>query len=365
MSWRGVFSSAFGASRGKFSRAFGASLGKFSRDVGPSRGKFKHAIGRSTARGTTDPAVDLAWRRAQRAGRRWALCGALVGAALGALLFAPATWLAGALHRATDERLLLADARGSVWSGSAVAVLQGGPGSRDASALPGRLHWKLSPAWGGLALTLRQACCLQGELRLALQLELQGMTLPSLRIDLPARPEGIGQWPARALVGLGTPWNTLQLGGTLRLSSPGLVVRRVQGQTRLSGALELQLIDASSRVSAIEPLGSYRVSLRGADPASAGASTGNATGERPGNPTGKSSTEGSSQAPNQASTPPTTLTLDTLHGALRLSGSGQWDGARLRFRGEARAADGQEASLANLLNIIGRRQGALSVISIG
>jgi general secretion pathway protein N len=37
----------------------------------------------------------------------------------------------------------------------------------------------------------------------------------------------------------------------------------------------------------------------------------------------------------------------------------------MRFRGEARAAEGQEAALANLLNIIGRRQGATSLISIG
>ncbi|MGE4050638.1 MAG: type II secretion system protein N, partial [Piscinibacter sp.] len=37
----------------------------------------------------------------------------------------------------------------------------------------------------------------------------------------------------------------------------------------------------------------------------------------------------------------------------------------VRFRGEARAAPGEEAPLANLLNIIGRRDGARSVISIG
>ena len=60
-----------------------------------------------------------------------------------------------------------------------------------------------------------------------------------------------------------------------------------------------------------------------------------------------------------------TLRLDTLAGALQLSGSGQWTGASLRFRGEARSAEAQAAALSNLLNIIGRRQGALSVISIG
>ena len=59
------------------------------------------------------------------------------------------------------------------------------------------------------------------------------------------------------------------------------------------------------------------------------------------------------------------LTLSTTEGSLRLNGSGQWSPAKLRFRGDARAAEGSEAVLNNLLNIIGRRQGALSIISIG
>jgi general secretion pathway protein N len=37
----------------------------------------------------------------------------------------------------------------------------------------------------------------------------------------------------------------------------------------------------------------------------------------------------------------------------------------LKFTGEARAAPGFEPALNNLLNIIGRRNGAASVISIG
>ena len=59
------------------------------------------------------------------------------------------------------------------------------------------------------------------------------------------------------------------------------------------------------------------------------------------------------------------FTLSTLEGPLQLSGNGQWVGARLRFSGEATAAPEQQAQLANLLNIIGRRQGARSLLSIG
>jgi DNA-binding transcriptional LysR family regulator len=59
------------------------------------------------------------------------------------------------------------------------------------------------------------------------------------------------------------------------------------------------------------------------------------------------------------------LTLSTLEGALQLTGSGTAGANGVRFRGEARAASGDDAALSNLLNIIGRREGARSVISIG
>ncbi len=280
-------------------------------------------------RPTRNPAAasdDKAWQRAQHAARRWAIGGALAGALVAAIAYAPASWLAGALFRLSDERLLLADARGSIWTGQAVLVLAGGPGSRDASALPGRLQWKLRPSWRGLKLRARQDCCLNGELKLELRPALSGFTLL-----LPARPDGIGRWPARWLSGMGTPFNTLQLGGTLQLALPApLTLQVVQGRARLSGSAELTLQGISSRISPLDQLGSYKLLVRG-DEGSGGAQ----------------------------------LNLQTLDGALRLAGDGQWTGARLRFRGQADAAPGQEGALANLLNIIGRRQGALSVISIG
>ena len=81
---------------------------------------------------------------------RWAALGVLLGGLVAGLVFAPASWLASGLSGATGQRLLLADARGTVWHGSAVLVLTGGEGSNDASALPGRLHWTLG--LDGLAL---------------------------------------------------------------------------------------------------------------------------------------------------------------------------------------------------------------------
>jgi general secretion pathway protein N len=257
---------------------------------------------------------------------RLAVSGGLAAGALVALVaFAPAAWLASGVASATSQRLLLADARGTVWSGSAVPVLTGGADSRDAAALPGRLQWSLALAGRQLALTARHECCLNGELRLLLE-----PGFGRVKVTLPPPESPRAQWPAVWLSGLGTPWNTLQLGGSLRLSSPGLQAESVQGRWRLEGRAALQLDALSSRLSPLPSLGSYRIDLAG------DAASGDAR-----------------------------ITLTTTEGPLQLSGSGQWAGARLRFRGEARAAAGSETALNNLLNLLGRRQGALSVISIG
>ena len=255
------------------------------------------------------------------------LAGAVLGGVVATAAFAPATWLADAVASATEDRLVLADARGSVWQGSAVVVLTGGRGSRDASALPGRLQWQLAPDGAALTLRLRHACCLNGPLALRL---VPGMG--RLRVELPATPGAIGQWPAAWLVGLGTPWNTVQPVGSLQLSSQGLALEAVQGRWRFSGQAQLELGSFASRLSTLEVLGSYRLTLQGAA-AGADDSTG--------------------------------VQLTTTSGALQLGGSGQWAAGRLRFRGQASAEPGSEPALNNLLNIIGRRQGALSLISIG
>lgn len=268
--------------------------------------------------------AELAWDRSRGAGMRWGIAGAVLGTLIALVLFAPAAWLARGLASATGEHLLLADARGTVWSGSAVAVLTGGPGSRDASALPGRLEWTLRPSGLGFELRLRQACCLNGAAVLAIRPGLGRVT-----VALQPGAEWIGQWPSAWLGGLGTPWNTLQLGGSVRLASPGLAVESVQGRWRLTGRADIDLQDVSSRLSTLDTLGSYRLTISG-DPS------------------------GAAQ-----------LNLGTQQGTLQLSGSGSIAPSGVRFRGEARAAEGGETALANLLNIIGRRDGARSVISIG
>jgi len=279
--------------------------------------------------------------RSGRAGLAFAVLGALLGTAAVLLVFAPAAWLARAVAGATEQRLLLADARGSLWQGSATPVLTGGVGSRDASALPGRLHWTLGLDGTAWRLRLRQDCCLNGELQLRLRPGLGG-----LQVELPApSPErALGQWPAAWLAGLGTPWNTLQPSGTLVLSSPGFSLRPAQGGgMRFSGRVRLDLEQLASRVSTLAELGTYRLDLTADNLPSATAG----------------------EASSAAGPVPTRVQLATRSGPLQLSGSGEWAAGRLRFRGQASAAPGFEAVLGNLLNIIGRRQGAVSLISIG
>ncbi len=270
--------------------------------------------------------AEMSWDKSRSASTRWAVAGIVVGALVALIVFAPAAWLANAVASATGQRVLLADARGTVWSGSAVTVLTGGPGSRDASSLPGRIEWTLGLQGLGLALNARHACCLNGTVALQVR-----PGFGTLGVTLVPPPGWVGQWPSAFLGGLGTPWNTLQLGGVVRLVSPALKLESAQGRWVVEGRADMELVSVSSRLTTLETLGSYKLTL-----------------------TGDAATPGTSQ-----------LSLTTQDGALKLNGNGTWGPGGVRFRGEASAAPTDEAALSNLLNIIGRRDGAKSVITIG
>ncbi len=270
--------------------------------------------------------AEQAWDKSRGAGVRWAIAGAIVGLLVAFIAFAPAVWLADWVATQTEQKVLLANARGTIWSGSAELILTGGRDSRDASALPGRLEWSLVPTGLGFELRARHECCLNGTVTARVR---PGLGRISATLNPP--PGGwVGQWPSAWLGGLGTPWNTMQLGGTVRVVTPGLSIESVQGRWRLDGSADIELLNVSSRVTTLETLGSYRLTLAG------GGENG-----------------------------PTRLTLSTQDGPLQLTGSGTWGPGGVRFRGEARSAAVDEAALSNLLNIIGRRDGAKSVISIG
>jgi general secretion pathway protein N len=264
----------------------------------------------------------------------WWAAGLAVGGLLTLLLQAPASWLAAGVASATQQRVLLADARGTVWSGSAVLVLTGGPASRDASALPDRLRWTLGLSRDKRTrpeLRLRHACCIADQVRLQIE-----PGWGRLRVFLPPGRAEVVHWPASWLAGLGAPFNTVSMGGTLRLLADGFSVESVAGRWRVGGQAELELLGLSSALAPVATLGNYRLVVSGS---TGGTADPSADGAR--------------------------LVLDTQQGPLRLTGTGQWVGPKLRFRGEATAEPGSEAMLNNLLNLLGQRRGAVTLLAIG
>ncbi|WP_310614773.1 type II secretion system protein N [Limnohabitans sp.] len=278
-----------------------------------------------------------------RTSTRWACMGAGLGLALAFITQAPAHWLTQAIEQASGERVLLPDAQGTVWNGSAQWVLNEGPLNSAASAnlahpanttaLPTRVTWQLGPRVDlanfqlALSATIDSACCTPQPVRVDVSPLWRGL---SVQVS-----DHTSNWPASWLVGLGAPWNTIQPEGQMQLHTTqlqwthqaGKAPSQEQNQGQLQGQAELQMQQLSTRLSTLRPLGTYRVRVQGGDTMA--------------------------------------LTLDTLEGSLQLTGSGQIVNGHVRFTGEASAAPDAEAALSNLLNILGQRQGAKSILKMG
>jgi general secretion pathway protein N len=252
-------------------------------------------------------------------GWRWAAVGAAIGMALAASLYAPARWLAAGLAQWTDGHLQLVNARGTVWNGSAGLVFTSGSSGAEAISLPGSLGWRLRPRWDGVSASLDVSCCADKALEFSARPRADGLELDWR--------DGQSRWPAALLAGFGAPWNTLRLEGVLDVSMQSFSLRWSGPTLAVAGRANLDASDISSSLSTLKPMGSYRVALEGG--------------------------------------PTPTVLLTTQDGSLQLSGSGRWNGSALHFDGEASAAPGREDALSNLLNIIGRREGARSLITLG
>ena len=283
---------------------------------------FTWKLGVSTKNKVYSPFSQRAWS--------WAVVGAVMGGLTALLIHLPAQWLAQALFKATQGQVQLQEAKGSVWQGSGKLVLTGGEGSRDALALPGRIHWQTGMSLNSANLpqfnfNLNAPCCMTQSARLSLQAP-ERLQVWQLQVD-----DHQSQWPAHLLSGLGAPWNTLEPEGTLKLETKQLRVNLQTQPSWLQGEIRLTAENMSSKLSTLKPMGTYQIILGGAS----------------------------------AANPLPSLSLTTQSGSLLLSGQGQWQGSRLQFRGEASAVPEHAAALSNLLNIIGRRQGARSLLSLG
>lgn len=235
--------------------------------------------------------------------RRLCLCGGLVFA--GALLAsAPATLADALCAAASDGRWRLAEARGTLWHGSAQPLRSG-----DAAALP-RLAWRLDLA------PLAQGA-------VALELTLAGSDA-ALHARLLATPGRLalsagGELPAAAAAALANAPSPLPQ-GRLQVSGDGLV-RDAAGY---HGQLALTWHEARLAAAGARPLGSYRLDLDGSGESFAGR-------------------------------------VHTVAGPLQLSGELRWTpaaapGRRLAAEFAATPPAG-DAALAALLDLAGRRDG--------
>ena len=229
--------------------------------------------------------------------------------ALTVLVFLPATWLGNIVERQTGGRLTLGDAQGTLWNGSAFVGGAPGEGGAVTPLLPGRFAWRLSPLvlFGQVNMTLENP---------------QALAQPvSIEGSWSQWQVSAGQLllPAEGLAGLGAPLNTLAPSGVIRLSWNRLDLMRQANSVAVTGRTVLSLSDMGSRMAPIRPLGSYEMAM-------------DWRGQR------------------------ADLALRTVRGALLLSGSGTLENGRLRFSGQAQAAEGYEDTLGNLLNLLGQRR---------
>ena len=141
----------------------------------------------------------------------WAALGGLLGALWALAVLAPAAWLAQALEGASQGRVQLRAAQGSIWGGSAQLVLTAGARASDAQALPGAVHWRIRPQWDSagpaLVLQLSADCCTPAPLSLLWRASATGGQL--------VLADGQSRWPAEVLTGLGqaTVWLKPTKGG--------------------------------------------------------------------------------------------------------------------------------------------------------
>lgn len=233
---------------------------------------------------------------------------AILAVALTAAVRAPAAWVGDWLQ--AQSALRLVDARGTVWSGSAMLALSDG---RQLTLVPGRLSWKL-----GLAAIASG--------RITADVSHPALAAPlaaSLAAESIALKAGQAELPAALLAAFGTPFNTVRPGGALGLRWTDV---EFKGGV-FAGSLQIDWREAQSALSTVAPLGSYRLQVTGAGDTAR-------------------------------------LQLDTLQGPLRLQGSGTVKAGRVSFKGLASADPDMRPALIGLISVLGPRVGDSALLML-
>ncbi len=246
---------------------------------------------------------------------------AVIAAAGVALATAPARYLDSLLGSGTLGRLRLAEARGTVWQGSGrLVIVDTGVNDDDRHslpgvAIPGRVSWSVKP-WPLVAGMVDATVSIDG---MPSPVRLQG-SVGEVQVGA-----GSLSLPSVDLSRLGSPWNSVRPSGSLAIRWDTLVIRGGQ----MLGKAAFELRDASSAVTPVRPLGSYRLEIDGKG----------------------------SQAD---------LVLRTVSGPLKLSGKGQWTARTgLRLDADAVIEPAEVERLKAFLGLIGRRDGERTIIRIG
>jgi general secretion pathway protein N len=231
----------------------------------------------------------------------------------------PATWLADECQTLSNGRMVLADARGTLWHGSAVLAFRASNNSHEVSVLPSRLVWTLhwphrhteqKDEWIW-PLHLEHDAVFTQPITLGIGFKIT--ELHHIKVLIGA---GQGHLPASTLDGLGTPFNTLRFNGQLNAEWSALEFSSQQTQ----GDIRLHAQQLSTAASSVRPLGDYNVHLK-------------------------------LTAPIEHSR----LTLHTEHGPLFLEGQGLL--RQGHFQGTAHAAPEFEPALRGLMSMLGRKNG--------
>lgn len=236
---------------------------------------------------------------------RWKLLATGLGMyALALIITAPATWIDARLRGASDGRLRLASAQGTLWSGSGRFEVRNADG-RSGLAKP--IAWQLLP--GAL---LRARLGYQVELGtdsrpFPVMLTWSAIELANADVSLPATT--LGQVEPR-LAALG-------LTGDLRLTIPELSI----GLSATRGNATVQWRRAGSTLSPVSPLGDYELRIT-------------------------------------ADGPTIRSVLHTLQGPLQLDGQGVWaSGGRSEFVATAHMPAELQPQLAPFLRLIAVERG--------
>ena len=231
--------------------------------------------------------------------------GIFAAAVLATLIaLAPATLIDARLASASDGRLRLAGAEGTLWSGAGWIEVRDARGSAGVAR---RIAWRVLPES-----LLRARLLAEIELDQAkpfrLAVSLSRLEIADAGINLPA-----------AALGLGMPkLAPLRLTGEVRVSIPHLSLER----GRMDGDATLQWRSAGSALTPISPLGEYEMQFKAVGPDLYG-------------------------------------TLRTLEGPLQLDGKGTWSSrSPPSFLATARVPEQQQEQLAPLFRLIAVERGA-------